>query len=129
MRIKGFKLEEYFAKYEFNIDYSLCSSDCESFSVNELPSIDKNSSLDQKVAWMVLIVSILTLSMSWNLNIVRAIQIRNPDVLVISKTSEKKDFHQLVIFIELNLKLRSLFRLYFNSKFLLCFSFHSESKF
>lgn len=43
MRIKGFKLEEYFAKYEFNVKYSLCSSDCESFSVDELLTLEKTS--------------------------------------------------------------------------------------
>ncbi|MBY8988554.1 MAG: aminotransferase class I/II-fold pyridoxal phosphate-dependent enzyme [Candidatus Lokiarchaeota archaeon] len=43
MRIKDFKLEEYFAKYEFNVKYSLCSSDCESFSVDELLTLDKDS--------------------------------------------------------------------------------------
>ena len=48
MRIKGFKLEEYFAKYEFNVKYSLCSSDCESFSVNELLTLEKTSLEDLK---------------------------------------------------------------------------------
>ena len=43
MRIKDFKLEEYFAKYEFNVKYSLCSSDCESFSVDELLSFERES--------------------------------------------------------------------------------------
>ncbi|MBY9008290.1 MAG: aminotransferase class I/II-fold pyridoxal phosphate-dependent enzyme [Candidatus Lokiarchaeota archaeon] len=43
MRIKDFKLEEYFAKYEFNVKYSLCSSDCESFSVDELLTLEKDS--------------------------------------------------------------------------------------
>ena len=43
MRIKGFKLEEYFAKYEFSVKYTLCSSDCESFSVDELLALDKDS--------------------------------------------------------------------------------------
>ena len=43
MRIKDFKLEEYFAKYEFNVKYTLCSSDCESFSVDELLTLEKGS--------------------------------------------------------------------------------------
>ncbi len=43
MRIKDFKLEEYFAKYEFNVKYSLCSSDCESFSVDELLTLERES--------------------------------------------------------------------------------------
>lgn len=52
MRIKGFKLEEYFAKYEFNVKYSLCSSDCESFSVNELLTLEKKSLDDLKEVWL-----------------------------------------------------------------------------
>ncbi|MBY9020226.1 MAG: aminotransferase class I/II-fold pyridoxal phosphate-dependent enzyme [Candidatus Lokiarchaeota archaeon] len=43
MRIKDFKLEDYFAKYEFNVEYSLCSSDCESFSVDELLTLEEGS--------------------------------------------------------------------------------------
>jgi len=43
MKIKEFKLEEYFAKFEFKVKYLLCSSDCESFSVNELLSLEENS--------------------------------------------------------------------------------------
>ena len=43
MRIKEFKLEEYFAKYEFTAKYLLCTSDCESFSVKELLELDDGS--------------------------------------------------------------------------------------
>jgi len=52
MRIKGFKLEEYFAKYEFNVEYSLCSSDCESFSVDELLTLEKTSLEYLKKVWL-----------------------------------------------------------------------------
>ena len=52
MRIKNFKLEEYFAKYEFNVEYSLCSSDCESFSVDELLTFEKESLDDLKKVWL-----------------------------------------------------------------------------
>ncbi|MFX0076567.1 MAG: aminotransferase class I/II-fold pyridoxal phosphate-dependent enzyme [Candidatus Hermodarchaeota archaeon] len=52
MRIKDFKLEEYFAKYEFNVKYSLCSSDCESFSVDELITLEKESLTDLKKVWL-----------------------------------------------------------------------------
>ncbi|MBY8979818.1 MAG: aminotransferase class I/II-fold pyridoxal phosphate-dependent enzyme [Candidatus Lokiarchaeota archaeon] len=48
MRIKDFKLEEYFAKYEFNVKYTLCSSDCESFSVDELLALEQDSLEDLK---------------------------------------------------------------------------------
>ncbi len=43
MKIKDFKLEEYFAKYEFKASYLLCASDCESFSVEELLSLEPKS--------------------------------------------------------------------------------------
>ena len=36
MQLPHFKLERYFAKYEFNVDYVLCSSDCESLSIQDL---------------------------------------------------------------------------------------------
>jgi len=40
MKIKPFKLERYFADYEFKSPYLLCSSDCETFSVAELFSLE-----------------------------------------------------------------------------------------
>jgi len=43
MKIKDFKLEEFFAKYEFKASYLLCASDCESFSVEELLSLESES--------------------------------------------------------------------------------------
>jgi len=52
MRIKAFKLEEYFAKYEFNVKYTLCSSDCESFSVDELLTLEKDSLKNLKEVWL-----------------------------------------------------------------------------
>ncbi|MBY9017094.1 MAG: aminotransferase class I/II-fold pyridoxal phosphate-dependent enzyme [Candidatus Lokiarchaeota archaeon] len=52
MRIKDFKLEEYFAKHEFNVKYTLCSSDCESFSVDELLTLEKDSLEDLKGVWL-----------------------------------------------------------------------------
>jgi aspartate/methionine/tyrosine aminotransferase len=39
MRIEPFKLERYFAKYEFNAPYLLSSSDCESITIKELLSM------------------------------------------------------------------------------------------
>ncbi len=38
MNIKPFALERYFAKYEFNVKYLLCSSDCESIPIRDLLS-------------------------------------------------------------------------------------------
>ena len=43
MKIKEFKLEEYFGKYEFKASYLLCASDCESFSIKELLSLEPES--------------------------------------------------------------------------------------
>ena len=43
MKINDFKLERFFAKYEFSTPYLLCSSDCESFSIGELLASEKNS--------------------------------------------------------------------------------------
>ena len=36
MKIQPFKLERFFASYEFKTPYLLCSSDCESFTIREL---------------------------------------------------------------------------------------------
>jgi len=43
MKIKDFKLERFFALYEFTAPYLLSSSDCESFSIKELLDLEKNS--------------------------------------------------------------------------------------
>ena len=39
MQLPPFKLERYFAKYEFKAPYLLCSSDCESRSVAAVRSL------------------------------------------------------------------------------------------
>ena len=36
MQISPFKIERYFAKYEFNVDFVLCGSDCESMTIEDL---------------------------------------------------------------------------------------------
>lgn len=40
MKIPAFELERYFARYEFTAPYLLCTSDCESFSVQELLALE-----------------------------------------------------------------------------------------
>jgi aspartate/methionine/tyrosine aminotransferase len=40
MNILPFKLERYFAKYEFTAEYLLCSSDCEAMSIADLLALD-----------------------------------------------------------------------------------------
>jgi aspartate/methionine/tyrosine aminotransferase len=48
MRLKDFKLERFFAEYEFNTPYPLCTSDCESFSVEELLNLEENAEQELK---------------------------------------------------------------------------------
>jgi hypothetical protein len=43
MQIPPFKLERYFARYEFNVDYVLCSSDCESLAIQDLLALEPNA--------------------------------------------------------------------------------------
>ena len=52
MKINDFKLERFFAKYEFTAPYLLCSSDCESFKVEDLFKLDKNAEKDFKELWL-----------------------------------------------------------------------------
>lgn len=40
MKINDFKLERFFAKYEFNSPYLLCCSDCESFSIKDILALE-----------------------------------------------------------------------------------------
>ncbi|MCP4761470.1 MAG: aminotransferase class I/II-fold pyridoxal phosphate-dependent enzyme [archaeon] len=43
MKINDFKLERFFAKYEFTTPYNLCASDCESFTIEELFQMDPSA--------------------------------------------------------------------------------------
>ena len=43
MQISPFKIERYFARFEFNVDYVLCGSDCESMTVEELLSFEPDA--------------------------------------------------------------------------------------
>ena len=52
MQIKPFKLERYFAKYEFNAPYLLCGSDCEAMSINDLLQLEKDSEENFKKLWL-----------------------------------------------------------------------------
>jgi len=52
MKINDFKLERFFAKYEFTAPYLLCSSDCESIKVEDLFKLDKNAEKDFKELWL-----------------------------------------------------------------------------
>lgn len=48
MKFNGFKLERFFAKYEFNVKYTLSSSDCETLKVAELLALAGD---DMKEKW------------------------------------------------------------------------------
>jgi aspartate/methionine/tyrosine aminotransferase len=43
MQISAFKLERYFAQYEFNTKYLLCSSDCESVTIGDLLKLEPDA--------------------------------------------------------------------------------------
>jgi aspartate/methionine/tyrosine aminotransferase len=52
MKIDPFKLERYFAQYEFNTEYLLCSSDCESLSIQELLVLEKGAAEKFQSHWL-----------------------------------------------------------------------------
>ena len=52
MNLPPFKLERYFAKYEFNTEYLLCSSDCESMSIAELLSLEDGAGENYQQVWL-----------------------------------------------------------------------------
>ena len=43
MQISPFKIERYFARYEFNVDYVLCGSDCESMAIKDLLAFEPDA--------------------------------------------------------------------------------------
>ena len=52
MNLPPFKLERFFAKYEFNTEYLLCSSDCESMSVADLLAYEEGASERFQQLWL-----------------------------------------------------------------------------
>jgi aspartate/methionine/tyrosine aminotransferase len=52
MQISQFKLERYFAKYEFNVDYLLCCSDCESVTIQDLLSLESDAPKRFQKLWL-----------------------------------------------------------------------------
>jgi aspartate/methionine/tyrosine aminotransferase len=52
MNLPPFKLERYFAKYEFNTEYMLCSSDCESLSIADLLAIEDGAAERFQQTWL-----------------------------------------------------------------------------
>lgn len=52
MNLPPFKLERYFAKYEFSTQYLLCSSDCESMSIAELVALEAGAAERLQQVWL-----------------------------------------------------------------------------
>jgi len=52
MDINAFKLERFFAKYEFNTEFLLCSSDCESLVLGELLALDPTARPRLEEIWL-----------------------------------------------------------------------------
>ena len=52
MKIKPFKLERYFARYEFTTEYLLCSSDCESLAIRDLLELEEGAGEAFQEHWL-----------------------------------------------------------------------------
>ena len=52
MNLPPFKLERYFAKYEFNTEYLLCSSDCEAMSIADLLALEEGAAKIFQQVWL-----------------------------------------------------------------------------
>ncbi|MBA7693089.1 Capreomycidine synthase [subsurface metagenome] len=52
MKLSEFKLERYFNKHEFNVDFMLCGSDCESLTVKELLALEPDAGDRFKRHWL-----------------------------------------------------------------------------
>jgi len=52
MNLPPFKLERYFAKYEFTTEYLLCSSDCEAMSVADLLAVEEGAPERFQNVWL-----------------------------------------------------------------------------
>jgi aspartate/methionine/tyrosine aminotransferase len=52
MNLPPFKLERYFAKYEFNTEFLLCSSDCEAMPISELLAFEADATEKFQNVWL-----------------------------------------------------------------------------
>ena len=52
MNLPPFKLERYFAKYEFNTEFLLCSSDCEAMSIADLLALEPGGAEKFQQTWL-----------------------------------------------------------------------------
>jgi aspartate/methionine/tyrosine aminotransferase len=52
MNLPPFKLERYFARYEFNTEFLLCSSDCEAMSIADLLAFEPGAAEEFNHVWL-----------------------------------------------------------------------------
>ncbi len=52
MPLSPFKLERYFARYEFSAEFLLCTSDCESLSIGELLALEPDAAARFHQHWL-----------------------------------------------------------------------------
>jgi aspartate/methionine/tyrosine aminotransferase len=52
MNLQPFKLERYFARYEFNTEFLLCSSDCEAMSIADLLAFEPGAAEKFQRVWL-----------------------------------------------------------------------------
>lgn len=52
MNLSPFKLERYFARYEFNTEFLLCASDCESMSIADLLALEEGAAEKFQQVWL-----------------------------------------------------------------------------
>jgi aspartate/methionine/tyrosine aminotransferase len=52
MNLPPFKLERYFAQYEFSTEYLLCSSDCEAMSIADLLTLEEGAAEKFQNVWL-----------------------------------------------------------------------------
>jgi aspartate/methionine/tyrosine aminotransferase len=52
MNLQSFKLERYFARYEFNAEFLLCSSDCEAMTIAELLDLEPGAAGKFQQTWL-----------------------------------------------------------------------------
>lgn len=52
MKLPAFKLERFFAQYEFKAPYLLCSSDCEAMTIEELLSLESGATSQFHQTWL-----------------------------------------------------------------------------
>ncbi|MBD3305913.1 aminotransferase class I/II-fold pyridoxal phosphate-dependent enzyme [candidate division KSB3 bacterium] len=52
MKIPPFHLERFFARYEFDVPYLLCASDCESVSIQDLLALEPEAEAQLKQLWL-----------------------------------------------------------------------------